>query len=89
MVSPDTVEDYDPKERGGAVQNLRNVVRARLERLKTRISEEMRAAEIEDRDRAHQATCGDRPFVGCGPCEPAEAGLAPGPSENPAAKPRP
>lgn len=86
---PDAIGDVVLLERGRAVQDLRSVVRARLERLKTRITEEMRAAETQERDRAHQATCGDRPFVGCGPCEPADIEAPAIQGENPAAKPRP
>ena len=53
------------------MQNLRGAVQVKIDRLKARIAAEVRAAQAYERDRAHQATCGDRPFVGCGPCAPA------------------
>jgi len=38
--------------------------------MKSAIQRQMRAARDCERDEAHRATCGDRPFVGCAPRDP-------------------
>jgi hypothetical protein len=70
------------------MRSLRTLFLDKVYRLKQRLSAQIRDAESYEQDRAHQATRGDRPFVGCNPCEP--GGMAPtdGARENPEATPR-
>ena len=62
---------------------------AMVGRLKARIAREIRNNRLRDADRAHLATCGDRPFVGCSPCVPSTANAASQTQPNPPAKPQP
>lgn len=70
------------------MRSLRTVFLEKFERLKQRLSAEIRDAESHERDRAHQATRGDRPFVGCSPCGAASMAPPDAASENPDARPR-
>lgn len=52
------------------------------------LDQELSRARLEARDRGHLATRGDRPFVGCSPCEPSDAGAPSDLKANPEARPR-
>lgn len=64
---------------------LRNQAR-KIQRL---LDQELWKARLEAKDRAHLATRGDRPFVGCRPCEAGDVSALSEPKLNPDAKPRP
>ncbi|MFQ5773969.1 MAG: hypothetical protein ACE5GS_05595 [Kiloniellaceae bacterium] len=49
-------------------------VRANVRRLKALLEQEIKESRVQAMDRAHLATRGDRPFAGCNPCEPSQAG---------------
>jgi hypothetical protein len=66
---------------------LWSTLRTTLDYVEDYIGTELRAAAVRAQDEAHLATCGDRPFVGCGPCAPAPVESHPG-AENAAAAPR-
>lgn len=68
--------------------SMRSAVRTLIDSLTARVAAEIRAGQIYQRDRAHGATCDDRPFVGCGPCQPAALARPVVARENPAAMPR-
>ena len=87
-LSPCPIEAPRRAEGVRAMRSLRTVFLEKFERLKQRFSAEIRSAESYERDRAHQATRGDRPFIGCSPCEPVEPRQPATVRENPAARPR-
>ena len=59
-----------------------------LGRLGRTIHQEIWRTGNADRDRAHMATRGDRPFPGCRPCEPGAPDEPFGQRNNPSASPR-
>jgi hypothetical protein len=50
------------------------------------IREELARAEMQAMDRAHLATLGDKPFMGCCPCEPDDPRVLASAAPNPAAQ---
>ncbi len=74
----------DTKPRG----QLRRAIERTAERLKGFLVTEARATRLQAEDRAHLATIGDRPFLGCTPDPPSPRGAAPAPRHNPPARSR-
>ena len=76
------------KDKTGMLDGVKEAVGDRARKLKALIAEGLDGYERDARERAHLATTGDRPFVGCNPCQPEDLGLAPVPAANPEAAPR-
>ena len=77
------------KDKASMLENVKRSVGGQARKLKTLIAEGLGEYEKEARERAHLATTGDRPFVGCNPCQPEDIGLVSVPVTNPDAAPRP
>ena len=77
------------KNKSGLVDDIQQSIRGKLQELTGFITQQLRESEKEARERAHLATRGDRPFVGCNPYQPHDAPFHAESVTNPVAVPRP
>ena len=77
------------EDKSGLLENVKRSVRCKAQKLVVLVAEELSQSDKQARERAHLATCGDRPFVGCNPCQPGGAAILTDSVANPAAVPRP
>ncbi len=74
----------------GLLEDVERSIRCKAQKLVDFVTHELSQSENQARERAHLATCGDRPFAGCNPCQPGGADIPlSGSVTNPAAVARP
>lgn len=77
------------KDKSGLADDIQRSIREKLQELKGFIAQQLSESEKQARERAHLATRGDRPFVGCNPYQPHDAARRDEPVTNPLAAPCP
>jgi len=75
------------KKKSSLVSDIQKSIRTGIGACEGFISKHLTESERQARDEAHLATCGDRPFIGCNPCQPDHANISAGSTPDPSAKP--
>ena len=74
----------------GLLEDVERSILCQARKLVDFVADELSQSENQARERAHLATCGDRPFAGCNPCQPGDVDVPlSGTATNRAAVPRP
>jgi hypothetical protein len=77
------------KDKSGLADDIQRSIRGKLQELGGFIARQLSESEMQAGERAHLATRGDRPFVGCNPYQPHDAAGREKPVTAPLAAPRP
>ncbi len=76
------------EEKLGLLETVAKSIRCKAHRLGSFVAEEFKESENEAQERAHLATIGDHPFIGCSPCQPGDVIPLSNTAPNPAATAR-
>jgi hypothetical protein len=71
------------------LEDAERSIRCKAQKFVTFVAHQLSQSENQARERAHLATRGDRPFVGCNPCQPSDPDILSGPPSNRAAAAHP